>query len=384
MSAESKTKTYPDNYPSDATRILDAMSFSGGATVKLLGSMSMRSQQYAGDYDAYEIVYRKGAVSSVLNELAADFKNIIKRLRSTPNIYIGDIKAGCREEWRVFGRDVGLLDGKIVGYNPVKSRGVLMKLYNNKVITEDERKSAEEMILDRPTPEEMLRARRKIKFHTIRWTPTEVLDGEKELRDGSFMTLQEAFNTPTITKMDIVGYVQNNKYTDFSMIYEFHCGDKVLNPSFEDITKSLREDIVLYKTDNNPFKVLKRVFALAKFAGDTPTLQALTPILNSDLGRIYAILSDVGTLIQLLDDKEKIPIEKYRIEVDQFKARMANIWTLPDFMREEHTLLGHIGSALKTTSRAQMLQHLESIRNILQKSLTENTNKALGKTAARK
>ena len=378
---ESKTKRYPDNYPSDATAILDTMSFSGGATVKLLGSMSMRSQQYAGDYDAYEVVYRNGSETEVLNELAADFKKIIKTLRATPNVYIGDIKSGCRDEWRVFGRDVGLVNGKIVGYNPMKSRAVLDKLLKLGVITEDEKLSAEELILDRPTPEQMLRARRKIKFHIVRWTTAEVLEGEKELRDGSFMTLQEAFSSPTITKMDIVGFVQNNKYTDFSMIYEFHCGKKVLNPAFEDITKSLREDIVLYKNDNNPFKVLKRVFALAKFSGDNQTMVALTPILNSDLGRIYAILSDVGTLIQLLDDKEKVPIDKFRFEVDQFKARMANIWRLHDFMKAEHTLLGHIGSALKTTSRAQMLKHLEDIRDILQKSLTENTNKALGKPA---
>jgi len=379
MSAEARTKSYPENYPSDAMAILDAMSFSDGREVKILGSMSLRSQQYAGDYDAYEVVRRRGSREKVLDELAAEFQHIVKRLRGMPNVYIGDIKAGSVEDWRVIAKNAGLVDGTITGYNPVESRARVEALYRAKVITEGEKRSADELLTDKPTPESFLLARKKIKFHIVRWSVPEVLSGSKILRDGSRFTLQEAFSSPTISKLDTIGLVQNNKYTDFSIIYEFQYDGKVLNPSFEDIGKSLSEDIIAYKAENNPFKVLKREFALAKYRGDDKTIQSLTPVLNSDLGRLYSLLSDVGTLIQLLEEN-KPPLDKVRFEIDQFKARMANVYSLPDFLKTEHTLLGHINSALKTTSRPQLLTHLQEIQRLIQTSLTQNTKKLRGGT----
>ena len=376
MLNEARTKSYPENYPSDAMAILDAMSFSGGKDVKVLGSMSLRSQQYAGDYDAYEIVKRTGKVDKVLDELASEFQSLIKNLRGMPNVFIGDIKAGSVEEWRVIPLDAGLVNGKIEGYNAVSSKKKVDELYRAKVITEGEKRSADELLKDRPSPEDFLIARKKLKFHIVRWSVPEVLNGSKVVRGRRF-TLQEAFSSPVISKLDTIGLVQNNKYTDFSIIYEFQCDGKTLNPSFEDIGKSLSEDIVFYKNENNPFKVLKREFALAKFRGDEKTIVKLTPILNSDLGRLYSMLSDVGTMIALLEQNQKVPMKNLRYELDQFKARMANVYQLDDFIKSEHTLLGHIASAMKTTSKSQLLAHLTAIEKLIQTSLTHNTPKKL-------
>jgi len=379
MADEARTKTYPENYPSDATAILDAMSFSGGKDVSVLGSMSIRSQQYAGDYDAYEVVRRSGKLTNVLDELVSEFQTIIKNLRGMPNVFIGDIKAGSIEEWRVIPLNAGLVNGKIEGYNAVASRAKVDELYEANVITEGEKRSADEELKDSPSPEEFLIARKKIKFHIVRWSVPEILQGSKVVRGRRF-TLQEAFSSPVITKLDTIGLVQNNKYTDFSIIYEFHNRGKVLNPSFEDIGKSLSEDIVFYKNENNPFKVLKRQFALAKFRGDNDTIVRLTPVLNSDLGRLYSMLSDVGTMITLLEDKQNVPMKNLRIELDQFKSRMANVYQLDDFLKSEHTLLGHINSAMKTNNKSQLLSHLRRIEESIQASLTKNTPKIRGGT----
>ena len=54
-SPEDELKQFPQDYPRDALAILDAMSFTDGKSVMLLGSMSIRNQQYANDYDTYEI-----------------------------------------------------------------------------------------------------------------------------------------------------------------------------------------------------------------------------------------------------------------------------------------------------------------------------------------
>ena len=51
-----RKKDYPQQYPTEIMNIIKAMSFSNGKDVSIVGSMSLKSQQYAGDYDMIEIV----------------------------------------------------------------------------------------------------------------------------------------------------------------------------------------------------------------------------------------------------------------------------------------------------------------------------------------
>ena len=56
MSAELlKKKRFPLNYPIDVVNVIDAMSFSTSGLM-IAGSMALKAQLYAGDYDMYEIV----------------------------------------------------------------------------------------------------------------------------------------------------------------------------------------------------------------------------------------------------------------------------------------------------------------------------------------
>jgi hypothetical protein len=53
---ELRVKEYPTNYPEDVRTILKSMSFNDGRGLQIVGSSSIRSQQYAGDYDGYQVV----------------------------------------------------------------------------------------------------------------------------------------------------------------------------------------------------------------------------------------------------------------------------------------------------------------------------------------
>ena len=371
---DSATKSYPENYPSDALTILNAMSFSDGKDVKLLGSMSIRSQQYAGDYDAFEVVKEHGEINNVLKRLAHKFQEIIKTLMRIPNLVIGDIKAGTIDEWRVLDKDSEVQNGKVVGYSAAESRAKVDFLLRKEVISKQEAEHARKLLKPYLTPIEFLKARKDLRFNIVRWSVQEVLAGHKTLRDGGSYTLEEAFHSPTITKLDVIGFVQNNKFTDFSMIYEFQCDGVVLNPEKIDIQNSLKEDILYYRAEHQPFKVLKRMFALAKFQHNETLLHKLVPILNSDLGRLYSLSSDIGTLVAVLEEKHsKIDTKKILFEIDQFKARVGNIYTLKTFLAHEHKILGHIHSALKSTSRSHLLAHLKEIKAMIDKELEKST-----------
>lgn len=379
MEDDIREKSYPDNFASDAVKVLDTMSFTRGKGVGLHGSMNLRSQQYAGDYDAFEIVNMKEDSKKVaLHMLVVRFQEIIKELKALPNTYIGDIKSGAIEEWRVLPRDARVQDGKLVGMDVTKARRKLDELERAKVITPNEARYGHTLLKGKMTPIKFLKAKDDLKFHVVRWSPPEIERGDKVLRDGRRYTLEEAFSSPSTTKMDAISLVQKSRYTDFSMIYYFQNNGKLLNPDITDVLTALKENEMFYTAEGKLFKALKRRFAIAKFERDAKTITELTPIFNSDLGRLYHVVSDVGTLIALLEDERPKP-DIVKFEIDQFKSRLSNVYKLKDYLRQEHTILGEIRSALRLTKRELLLAKLRTIEDRLQRILNDGTARVLGR-----
>jgi len=283
MTSIVEQKTYPDEYPAEAVKVLETMTFteSKSSGLKIMGSSALRSQLYAGDYDGYEIV--KGFS---LDELVKKFQGIIRHLQALKDTYIGDIKSGEIEEWRV------VPEGK---WNVREARDKIERLLKDGIISVKEAKEALAI-------KKYIIAKQEIKFHVVRWTPADVLRGSVKLRDGRTYTLEEAFTSPSITKLDVVAKVKGI-YTEFSVIYEFVVNGKTINPVKLDTQKSLLESLEYYKLTKNPYKALKRKFAIAKLTNNKKDLKKYSDIINSELGRIYKLYSDVKTLADILEDK---------------------------------------------------------------------------------
>jgi hypothetical protein len=360
---ELKPKEFPQNYPEDVVDILDAMSFSSGKEVMILGSMSLRSQQYAGDYDAYEVVRKPPS------ELKKDFQRIILKLKSMPKVIIGDIKCGSVEQWKVL--KATIRKGKVVGYKAEESRAKIDELVEQKVISPHEALEAKKLLTPTMSVKDYLKASKELRFHLIRWKPSEVLAGYKTLPDGRRFSLEEGFHSPTITKLDVIGFIQNNRYTDFSIIYEFHWKGKILNPAPVNISQSIKEDIVAYSASGDWFKVMKRLFSFAKYENDLALIHKLTPYLNSDLGRLYSVASDMKTLLDLLETHK--PSHAIKYEIDQFRGRLASVWTLKDYLKIEPELLAQIGKQ----SHRPTQEGLEAILDKLNAILSHDAKKSL-------
>lgn len=368
MNAE---KEYPTNYPADAVAILDGMSLDGkGKNVELVGSQALRSQIYAGDYDANDFA------SGSLDHLASLFREMVRRI-SKMDVFVGDIKAGVVPEWDVLG-NARVHNGAVMNYNADTSRSKVLQLRKANIITPAEEREYLAVLKSSPTPTELVIAKNTIKPHVVRWTMKEAIEGKKTLQNGSVYKLQDAFASRGLVKVDVVGWIQNNRYTDFAMIYFLSSnGKKLYTPvQFED---EIKESILYYKDKGNYFKVLKREFSLAKFKGEKEKMEKLSEILNHDLGRIYHILGDVKTLIALFTETQTKPrsLADVRLEIDQFKARMSNI-ALEPFLAKEHTLLGYINSALKTTSVKQLVGLLTKMEEILTNLLSSSSKSLVG------
>lgn len=370
------SKKYPKDYSDDVTDILSAMSFADG--LKVLGSMSLRSQPFAGDYDAYEVVNKEGPVAKAVVELRKRFQQMIQRLSKMDNTYIGDIKSGSVEEWRVLKKDVMVSNGVVVNYDYKGSKATVQRLASEGIITKEEAKKANAVLKEKMSPTDYFAARDVLKFHVLRWKPKNVIENSLTLRDGSKITLEEAFQCPTITKMDVIGWVQDNRYTDFSCLYEFRVDGKGINPDPIDIIPSLKADIAYYMSAGKPFKALKRQFALAKVEGDVKTATKLQPILNSDLGRLYFITGDFGTLVSLLEHP-KTPTSDLKFEIDQFKSRMANIWELKEFLKDEGQIVKEL-DRIMALPKSKMAKPLEALGDRLNSILQSATWKVLGQS----
>jgi hypothetical protein len=282
-----------------------------------------------------------------LDHLASEFKQIIKGLKK---YHIGDCKAGVIKEWQVRGPSD------------------LEALKSQNLITASEEAEALSS-LKKGYPED-------VKFHIIRWTPQQILKGSQTLRDGRTYTLQEAFSSPTITKLDVIALVLG-RYTDFSVIYEFHNNGKALNPDIIDPEASLKKDIKRYKEEGNPYKSLKRKFALAKLHDDKKELRRLHDIINSDLGKLYVVLSDVSVLASLLEQTD-VPAEKLNHSLSSFKHRLANIYQLEDYLRHEKGLLADLDKVAKTKGHGNKARALRKIEAEMGKYLKAGTEKSGG------
>lgn len=384
MNPLTRTKSYPDNYSSDVVKIFDAMTFTKGKNLTIMGSSSLRSQQYAGDYDGLELVeLNMDSDKKALDWLADRFKSMMKELRGMKNVYIGDIKAGVIEEWRVVPTSAKVVAGKVEGYNATKARGIIDRLLQSRVITEGEAEKARSYIKDSPTPTDLVLAKDGIKFHIVRWTVADVLQGQKRLRDGRTFTLQEAFSTPGLTKLDAIALVQKDRYTDFSVIYHFKNKGKTLNYVPTDFIQSIKEDIIALEAEGNPFKILKRKFSLARYLGKEKDIARFSAILNSDLGRLYVVLGDIGTLIALLEDYDNVPLDIVRYEIDQFKNRLSTIYSLEEYIKNEHDILADINKALKQPTRDRIVVALKALGDNLATYLKESAQTKLSGGSAK-
>jgi len=298
-----------------------------------------------------------------------------------PDVYIGDIKAGMVKEWQVVNDSVKVVDGKVVNYNPLRSRMILDGLFSKGIIDEEQHSKYKKLIKDKPTIEDILEMKKEIKPHIVRWTPEEVIQGFKELKGNIKFTLEDAFSSPAITKLDVIGLVQRSRYTDFSIIYEFRNNGKTLNIGMSDIEPALKESMYAYYYDKNYFKMAKRMFALAKYKKDNKIIAKLAPMFNTDLGLIYSVMSDIGTLIYLIEHEKHIPYDRIKYQIDQFKARLANVYSLQKwfseepFINERIKLLTDMGQ--RRNRKEIYMTTLQQIEEHLQKLLSYYAEKML-------
>lgn len=361
-------KDFPANYATPILRVLDALSMTDLKGLEVVGSSSIRSQQYAGDIDAHEVVKAK-SVESVAEKL----QDIVKDVRTLKGVYFGDIKIGEIPEWNIFNANARVEDGKIEAFNRTESKARVDALRQQNIISPAEAKEAHALLSKATTPLAFLEARKTLRVHILRWRPDDILEGAMVYRD-KVIKLEDAIASGGLVKVDVIANL-DDRFTELSVIYDIFVNGKRLTASPSPLVPSLIEDIAYY-SESNPFKALKRTFSLARHFKNLSVIKTLVPVLNSDLGRLYQLIGDMSTLVDLLE-RPNAPVSRIREAIDDFRSRLGFIYDLPDVLRDETETLGEIVAILKLPSPSRIRDRLASLRDDLQRKLDLNTKKEL-------
>jgi hypothetical protein len=102
------------------------------------------------------------------------------------------------------------------------------------------------------------------------------------------------FNNLEFMKIDCVIYYDGH-FKEMSINYW-------LNPSRKDVVKEIEKDIVLELKEKNYYKVVKRLFSIAKIENDKPRGLLITEFLNNYIGAEYKQLSNLKAIKLLLEN----------------------------------------------------------------------------------
>jgi len=317
-------KEFPEHFIAPAVHLLRDLSLSGDPTV--LGSGSDRAVLYSADLDAMD-------TAPLTPDTPARFKEKIQHLEGMKDVRIGDIKSGILPEWNIL-EEAHVTKGKVLGYNAEVATERLDALKARRIITEAEYKESIRLLKPKPSPLELLIAQKAMRFGIVRWTPKDVKAGFVKLRDGTTLGLYDAMKQKTITKVDVVTWMES-RFVECEMVYLFTLkGKPIVTLKPPEVRQGLKESLLIYAGEGNWMKVAKRLYSLAR-QDEATTIQAnlREVIFNSDYGRLYSILSDAETLKTLEEEGiTKEEKEHVKQETDGFRARLALV-TLPPFIK---------------------------------------------------
>ena len=369
-------KDYPMNYSNTIENIIGSISLGGEAEV--MGSFSIRSQQYASDVDLYEIYNAKN-----INEVITRFKTIINNLRKTPDIYIGDIKIGEVPEWEIVPDTLEHDE-----YEAAPLREKVNKLADEGILTEEEKELYLSLLTPNPSIIEFYDIKKEIRPHILRWKPRDVMNGVLTYRGHSF-NLSYAIQSKGLFKLDIVAYLPDKLFTEFSIIYDVRVKGVRQNLKPVDTQKTLIEDIEFYSSIGDYFKSLKRAFALASYrlkfvkgnreheTEQVNRIQELNVILNSDLGILNQVCSNIATLIFVIENHEAPP-HKIRAEIDRLVNGLANVYTVQPLLQKEEAISHALKAIPITKSQENLLKLLRRTYSVLYGILNKETAHRIG------
>ena len=318
------------------------------------GSWIYKSQLYPGDIDLVETEEITGTREEAIKKFVKITKTIIRNIMKSDNYFIGDIKAGFDRRFMI---DIGIIlyrsieDGgnKIEGFHKGKVDKEIEELHSKELITEDEANEfieLSDMVKLKTSKWEELYEKLREKW-LLRWSPEEILKGYKHLPKGVKYSLSSAIQDPTLTKIDMwTDKGMNGRFIEFSNVLTYIRIDKqtgereVINYENDiiNLAENLKKEVAKYAFSEvfyKPTKMIKRMWSIARLyikrgkhideESYIKDIKILTQILQSDIGRLSQIISDLDVLKLITASESENNIKDEDIPYDSIFNELSNI-----------------------------------------------------------
>lgn len=312
--------------------------------IKLIGSMSYRSGN-ASDVDTYETIM-KPTEKEVINFFKTNLLRVAEDIYKLPKQYFLEVKLGLDHLFKDI--DYGYSKNNVYFvsddyFNKMEQylkRGFI-NINEYDIIKKIERKNNQDRTqLDFETIQYLMR-----KKSVLRWNMEELRKGFKELIDIYGKKYKYTVDNAIIEKsqINIEGIYINSEgyYTDCSNFFDIryinnYGIEEGVNLPYGMIydTENYRKENLLQSTytlmyselNPNIMKSCKRLFSYGKLSKNLWLLEKVYPIINSQLGKTYQLMSKLKTCLKIAELKngEKIDlnalyhtIEKIRFDLDE-------------------------------------------------------------------
>lgn len=359
--------------------------------MKLIGSMSYKTS-YASDVDFYEIITKlnrdrlidffKERIVKIANDLYEDNKQ-----------YFGEVKMGLDKLYDIF---IGNCANDV--YNMDNAFQMKINyLYAHKLLNSEEYDIIKNIINKRDKKQIDYEIIKYIlrKRYILRWSLNDLNNGYKMLRDKYNIKykyyIKDALKDKT--KINIEGIYINSEgyYQDCSNYFDLRYIDKSGRERNVDLSndriynsqevkkRDLLENVYTLmnsKLQKNIMKACKRLFSYGRLTKDIYLLERVYPIINSEIGKLYYLMSKLKTCAKILESPEPInepalrhTFEKIRFILDEIiNYNVDNIKeTIDDILLGEIANKKHI----KVIDALNQMV-IEFINNVVLRKMKEN------------
>jgi len=341
-------RSYPESYTPQIIKNIELLSFSDEGAHPF-GSYIYKIQKYPGDIDLVESFEECCSIKDVIKKFAKKLQKVVAKLVKMRKHYVTEIKAG--EDLR-YDINIGKLNEGIFFLANQKRDEIYnhtQLLFQKGLLNKNEIKIINAILnkknrdLNQDDYDILYNLFREHKI--IRWSDKEILQGYKILPGKKKITLQEALSMKGHVKIDMIVDI-NNKFTEMTNFlflivkkmdgkkYVINLGQKYTDDLIEKrIERELPIEIekLFYSVYYyNPFKGVKRLWALARHYGDYTMIDKLKGFISGNISLLYQLKSEIENIIVLLKRLKTPPKVGINNQIQDIKSRLVYVLQISD------------------------------------------------------
>lgn len=343
---------------------IDMLSISKTSLALPFGSAVYRIQQFPGDLDLFEEIEECCNEPEAIHKFIDGFKKVVRDVLDSKLHYYSEVKAGLDLRYNI---DLGKLENGRWIQNPD-----LVNIINDMY----ELFSVEDFRIIRLAMREFGANNYDVvsniirEYRVLRWSAQEILAGRKEVLGGTIILDRVIVDTKSLFKIDEITLVQG-KFAEVTNVYFLSYDDgqggkhEIIKQNLN-FLEDLRNEIEkLYYSDMfyNPFKVLKRMFALSQSPVNRSDpdyinlLNNIIPFISSTTSLCYQVKSELESIKVILASSKSIPETTINQSIDGMKFRLASYLEIP---KNELQLINHSIDMIVATNNREVKADLIS------------------------